>query len=187
MLPIIETERLILRLIDDEDIHDFYEFAKLPDVAHLAGWRPHVNEKETKIVIRMSRDKIRFGQLGNFAIILKETGKMIGTIELHSYTKDYKAELGFCLNPKYWNQGYITEAAKAVVVWGFDEVHLKRIEAHTFLDNLSSQKVLEKLNFTFEGIKKKGYQAHDGKIYDVKAYGITDYDFYNLVRKNGIK
>lgn len=187
MLPKIETERLILRLIEDKDIHDFYEFARLPNIGPLAGWKPHVNEKETKIMIKMFRDKIRFGQLGVFAIVLKETNKMIGTIELHSYIKDHKAELGFCLNPEYWNQGYATEAAKTIIVWGFDVLNLKRIEAYTYLENEASQKVLEKANLIFEGIKRKGYLAYDGSIHDVKVYSITNEDFYNLVRKNGIK
>ena len=83
-IPTIETKRLILREIMLEDCHDMFEYAKLPYIGPVAGWETHRSINETKTVIQMFRDKKKYGQLGVFAIVWKETNKMIGTLELHT-------------------------------------------------------------------------------------------------------
>ena len=91
--PILETKRLVLRELKPLDAKDMFEYAHLPEIGPMAGWEPHPNIAHTKSVIQMYHDKKKFGQLGVFAILLKENRKMIGTVELHSYIKGFKAEL----------------------------------------------------------------------------------------------
>ena len=57
-----------------------------------------------------------------------ENNKMIGTVELHTYTPSFKAELGYTVSPYYWGFGYAVEASKEVIKYGFEELNLKRIE-----------------------------------------------------------
>lgn len=182
-LPIIETQRLILRQIKDSDAADFYEFAKNPIVGENAGWSFHQSIAESKAIIRLFNDKKHFGQLGVYAIVLKANQKMIGTIELHTYVKGHKAELGYALNPKYWGNGYTVEASKFLVAYGFDVLRLKRIECYTFVENERSKRVCEKLGFTHEGIRKKAYQLYDGSIHDEACYAIIDDEYYNRIRE----
>ncbi|HNZ50330.1 MAG TPA: GNAT family N-acetyltransferase, partial [Bacilli bacterium] len=104
-LPVLTTSRLILREISDNDYLDMFEYAKIPYVGPAAGWQPHKSVAETKAVIKMFQGKRKYGQLGVFAIVLKSTNKMIGTIELHTYTMKHKAELGYTLSPSFWGQG----------------------------------------------------------------------------------
>jgi len=183
-LPVLETNRLILREIEEKDIYDMFEYASLPYVGPVAGWEPHPSLSYTKSIIKMFRNKYQYGQLGVFAIVLKETGKMIGTTELHTYIKNHKAELGYTVNPLYWGNGYAYEASKAMIAWGFDHLELKRIECSAFVSNNQSNRVCEKLDLEYEGIRKKGYMLYDGSIHDIVCYSITDDEFYNRIRKN---
>lgn len=176
-MPEIETNRLILREISERDIYDMYEYARLPFIGPVAGWEPHDSLAYTKNVINTYRKKTQYGQLGVFAVILKENRKMIGTCELHSYFKDFKAELGYTINPLYWGNGFALEASRALLCWGFDVLNLKRIECCSFVDNEKSNRVCEKLGLTYEGIRKKAYQLYDGNVYDLRCYSITDDEF----------
>lgn len=181
-LPIIETDRLILRQIEDIDAYDMFQYASIPYVGPNAGWQPHRNINETKAVIKIFNSK-KNDQLGVFAVVLKESNKMIGTLELHSYVKDFKAELGYTINPDYWGKGYATEGSKAIIAWGFDELNLKRIECTCFTSNLQSQRVCEKLGLEFECVKKKGYKLYNGYIGDLSCYSIIDEDFYERIKE----
>lgn len=177
-LPIIETSRLLIREISMSDVNDMFEYAKMPIVGPVAGWEPHRHINDTKNIIQMFRDKKKYGQLGVFAIILKEEYKMIGTVELHTYIRGYKAELGYTISPYYWGRGYAAEASLAVLKWGFTNLMLKRIECTTFVSNAQSKRVCEKLGFVYEGIRKNGYMLYDGTIHDVYAYAFTDDEYF---------
>lgn len=181
-LPLFETERLILREINLDDCFDMYEYAKLPYIGPNAGWEPHTSISYTKEVIKTFNKKPQYGQLGVFAIVLKENNKMIGTCELHSYFKDFKAELGYTINPLYWNQGFATEASIPLLYWGFNDLNLKRIECFSFTDNLASRKVAEHLGFKFEGIRRKGYKLYNGFIGDLYCTSMTNDDFKELYK-----
>ncbi|MDD3170900.1 MAG: GNAT family protein [Bacilli bacterium] len=183
-LPVLETERLILREIEDIDCFDMYEYACLPNVGPSAGWEPHPNLTHTRNIIKLFKGKIDYGQLGVFAIVLKETKKMIGTIELHTYVKNFKAELGYTISPHFWGHGFAVEASKALIAWGFDFLHLKRIECIIFSENMQSKRVCEKIGLTYEGQKKKGYMLYDGSVGDVRCYSIIDDEFYERIREH---
>lgn len=182
-LDTLETRRLILREISIDDAEDMYEFARLPSVGPNAGWEPHYSLSETKAIIKQMIGKKRFAQPGTYAVILKEENKMIGTAELHTYTRNHKAELGYTISPYYKNNGYATEAAKVVIKWGFEVLRLKRIECTTFPKNISSIRVCEKLGLRYEGLRKKGYLLYDGSIHDLECYALTDDEYFNRILK----
>ena len=187
IVPYMETKRLILREILERDFVDMYEYAHLPNVGYYAGWAPHRRLGDTKTIIKLFRAKESIGQLGTVAIVLKDTNKMIGTAELHTYVPDFKAELGYTINPEYWGNGYAVEASIKVLEWGFKLLNLKRIECSTYVDNIQSQRVCEKLHLTYEGIRRKGYQLYDGSIHDLKCYAITDDEYFSEEYQNFIK
>lgn len=176
LLPNLGTKRLLLRPLSLDDIDDAFEYAKSPLVGPNAGWRPHVSKSETEAFIKYSIKKREFGQPGIYAIILKENGKMIGTIEIHSY-KQFKGEIGFVLNPDYWGKGIIVEASKAVIVYGFEILRLRRLQYGHFLFNERSKRVCEKLGFTKEGILRNIVKGHDGKIINEVIASITSEDY----------
>ena len=182
-LPIIYTDRLILRPLSLDDANDMFEYAKLPNVGPNAGWEPHRSVYETTAVIYNLIANKPHDQLGNWAIVDRTNNKMIGTIELHHYFPNFKAELGYSLNPKYWGQGIVTEAAFAVLDYGFNKLELKRIEAGTFIDNFQSQRICEKIGMKKEGVARNGYIRYDGVIFDKVMFGITNDEFEEHLRK----
>lgn len=181
-LPVLETDRLILREINAYDANDMYEYARLPYIGPEAGWEPHSSLNYTREVIDSYRKKPLYGQLSVFAIILKENMKMIGTAELHTFTPNFKAELGYTINPEYWGNGYALEATKELIEWGFIDLKLKRIECCAFVENNRSTRVCEKLGLTYEGIRRKAYQLYNGYIGDLKCYAIIDDEFYERIK-----
>lgn len=177
-LPTLKTKRLIIRPISIIDAEDMFEYAKTNLVGPDAGWAPHRSLNDTYNIISAMMQIKHPTELGNWAIVLKESGKMIGTIELYNHLPNFKAELGYALNPKFWGQGIIVEAAKEVIEFGFSILNLKRIHIGVFLTNNQSQRVAEKLGFIKEGILKNGYLRYDGKIFDELIYGLTDKEYY---------
>jgi len=175
-LPIMETERLILRPISLIDVDDAFEYAKDDRVGPSAGWKPHILKRESEEFIKYAIKKRELGQPGIYSIILKENNKMIGTIEIHSY-HEYKAEIGFVLHPNYWGKGIIVEAAKHVIVYGFEVLNLKRLQYGYFLTNSQSKRVCEKLDFTFEGVMRNKYKKYDGVIIDEAVASMTIEDY----------
>lgn len=179
-LPILYTQRLMIRPISVLDADDMFEYAKTPFVGPTAGWPPHQSLADTINIIKaMTIIKTPY-ELGTWAIVLRQNDKMIGTIELYNHFQHFKAELGYSINPYYWGNGFATEAAREVITYGFEFLDLKRIEVGTFVDNYSSQKVCEKLGFIKEGVARSGYIRYDGKIFDKIIYGMTKEEFEEL-------
>ena len=176
ILPYMETKRLILREIKRSDTPDIYEYAKRPHVGPMAGWEPHKSIDDTYRFVDYVIKKRDLGQPGVFAIVVKGANKVIGTIEVHSY-RGFKGEIGFVLNDEYWNKGYITEAAKAVIVYAMEILELRRLAYCHFPHNIASKRVCEKLGFTYEGVLRNKFLLYDGTLIDDVTYSITLTDY----------
>ena len=180
-LPILRTERLILREISILDAEDMFEYATDPAIGPMAGWIPHQTIEDSIRVISLFHETKKRGEPGVYAIVEKNTQKMIGTIELFNYVPNYKAELGYALSQKYWGKGLVPEAARAVLSFGFNQLRLKRIEVSAFTNNYQSIRVIEKLGFLREGIARNGYLRYDGRLFNKVIYGMTDKDYYHNI------
>lgn len=178
-IPILYTERLMLRPLSVLDADDMFEYSRTPYVGPLAGWEPHGSVSETIMVIRNLITPRTPNDIGVWAIIDKSTSKMIGTIELYNHTPLHKAELGYALNPKYWGMGIVPEASMEVISYGFEFLSLKRIEVGIFVDNIQSKRVCEKCGFTYEGTARNGYVRYDGKVFDTAIYAMTKEDYFS--------
>lgn len=178
LLPTLETKRLLLRPLKMTDGPSIYRYAKDERVGPSAGWKPHRNIEETMKFIQYSIKKRDYGQPGIYAIVLKKTETVVGTIEVHSF-HEHKGEIGFVLSPDYWNQGIITEAAKAVIIYAFEVLKLDRLQYGYFLFNNASKRVCEKLGFQFEGILRKKFKLWNGDVIDEAISSITRDDYEN--------
>ena len=167
---VIETERLILRLFEATDLDDFYAYAKVPGVGERAGWPHHKNKEDTQQVLSAfmkHRDVL--------AIMHKATRKVIGSIGLHvdeQLLKDRSAKLGYVLAKPYWGQGYMSEAAKALLDYIFEENLFETIEVAHFIENDASKRIIEKLGFKFE---KEGTYSSEAlnKTFHSRFYRLT--------------
>jgi RimJ/RimL family protein N-acetyltransferase len=176
ILPIIQTKRLLLRPIKVTDKEAVFSYAKDPKVGPLAGWEPHQSIDDSLKFIEYAIRKREYGQPGVYAMVLKETNEMVGSIEIHSYQVT-KAAIGFVLHPNYWNQGFVTEAAKALIIYAMEVLGLRRLEYCHFPHNHASKRVCEKLGFTYEGVLRNKYLMYDGSVLDDVVYSITSEDY----------
>ena len=151
----IETERLILRTFREEDAADLYEYLKEPMVHCFACMKVASVEEAKSAALERAKDKEYY-----FAIVLKETGKVIGEIDAMPETPapdDKNAVLDtfspcWMLHPDYHGKGYAFEAAKAFFDYLFYCKGARRIYAFTEDYNLSSQKLCQKLGMRQEGL-----------------------------------
>jgi ribosomal-protein-alanine N-acetyltransferase len=107
-----------------------------------------------------------------WGIELREQPGLIGTIGYHEIDEAARrAEIGYDLAQSYWRQGYMLEAARAVIDYGFSTAQLNRIEATANPDNLASTALLLKLGFSAEGIQRKRHYFR-GQLNDACGFGL---------------
>ena len=171
-LPVLETERLILRKLTMKDAEDVFEYASNPEVSKYVGWEYHKSIEDSKSFIRLMLKKYRKRKISAWCIVLKENDKLIGTCGFISYIRNHeRAQIGFSLSWKYWNKGLMTEAIKEVIRFGFEVLMLNRIESICLLENSASERTMQKAGMEYEGILRK-YLYTKGKYHDVKMYAI---------------
>lgn len=163
----IETERLILRPMTEEDIEYSYQMNLDAEVSKYTHDGGVVSREEVARRIRehVMGDYAKHGY-GRLAVIHKADNTFIGFAGL-KYLEDYKeVDLGYRFMQKYWGKGIATEAGRACLEFGFKTLGLQRIIALTIPENAGSVGVLKKLNFQFEkevledGIKAHKYAIH---------------------------
>jgi RimJ/RimL family protein N-acetyltransferase len=171
-VPRIETERLFLRLFELSDARRVRELACDKEIADTTTNIPHPYEKGmAEEWISTHRIKFESGECAHFGVILKSSMELIGAIGLVIDKGFNRAELGYWIGKEYWDQGYCTEAARAVLEYGFNQLLLHKITASHFSRNPSSGKVLSKIGMEKEGFLKK-HLAKNGEYEDLVVYGI---------------
>ena len=176
-LPILETERLLLRKIRASDARDFYEYASDAEVSKHSTWSAHQSLADTRLFISSILNHYEAQHVAPWGIEHKADRKLIGTCGFASWiTYHHRAEIGYALARSYWSQGHMTEAVRAVLRYGFDEMQLNRIEARCKLENIGSARVLEKVGMTCEGILRQ-HMFIKGHYHDLKLYAILRVNF----------
>jgi len=102
-------------------------------------------------------------------------GEFAGSVGLHPQKDVYRksAELGYYVAEKYWNKGIASKSVGLIVKFGFESLHLTRIYAGVFQNNIASMRILEKNGFVLEGIKRKAIFKNN-KILDEHFYAIIN-------------
>ncbi len=178
----LHTERLILRPFTLDDAPDVKRFAGDRDVASTTCAIPHPYEDGmAEEWISTHQPAFEKGSGINLAITLKDTEKteetiLIGAIGIGIDQTEKIGELGYWVGKPYWNSGYCTEAAKALVTYAFDVLGLTSIHAFYFQRNPASGRVLKKIGMQFEEDFPKGVEKW-GKLEDLVKYSIQNQNF----------
>lgn len=168
--PRIETERLILSQLEEKDIPFIVEYLQHKIYSDFTSNIPYpYTEEHAKFWLKMSQEAFENNTGYTFAIRNKEN-RIIGAIGLHD-REDDKAELGYWLAMSYWNKGYVTEAAKAIIGFGFDELNFNKIYATYFLHNPASGRIMEKAGMKEEALLKQ-HLKKEGNYLDIQMYSI---------------
>lgn len=175
--PKIDTERLTLRKLTLDDVNDIYEYASNDEVSEFLPWETHKTIEDTLEFINLVEEehkKFNFIVLG---IEIKEKKKLIGTIALRNWDKaDRCIDLGYVISKNYWNKGITTEAVKAVIEFGFEQLNANRIEAHCDEDNIASYRVMEKAGMKYEGTLRKKILIKN-KFVSMRFYSIIKEEY----------
>ncbi|WP_282049370.1 GNAT family N-acetyltransferase [Maribacter aquivivus] len=177
----IQTDRLMLRLIEWADVEVIHRLHSLPETDEFNTLGIPENLQETHEVITPWIEANNVAEIRSytFAIQHKNKGEFIGLFGLRLGPKKYnRAEVWYKLHLDYWNKGYATEALKAVLKYGFDVLKLHRIEAGCAVDNIGSAKVMEKVGMLKEGRKRKILPLQSGWS-DSFEYAIVEGDVRN--------
>lgn len=171
-IPRIETQRLILRPFLPEDAEVVQILAGHEEIARntLAMPFPYLDGMAEAWIATHAHDYID-GKSVIWAITLKDTDLLIGAIGLSLQIQFLLAELGYWVGLEYWNQGYCTEAVKAVIDYGLNTMNLHKITASHFGNNPSSGKVMQKAGMEYEGTLKS-HMLHWNEYKDLIFYGI---------------
>jgi [ribosomal protein S5]-alanine N-acetyltransferase len=177
-LPAIETERLLLRKITLSDASDMFEYGCDPAVSKYTTWSTHTSIEDTKYFIKTLLKMYKKRELVDWGIVHKAENKFIGTCGYVAWSMtNSRAEMGYALGSKYWNQGYMSEAVNAMMEFGFREMQLNRIEGKCKADNIASARVMEKVGMKLEGILRQQIFVK-GEYWDLKMYSILREDFF---------
>ncbi|MCC8182042.1 MAG: GNAT family N-acetyltransferase [Clostridiales bacterium] len=144
----LETPRLLLRYWEESDAPALFRCASDPEIGRWTGFPPHTGVADSRDTIR----RVLCGPLC-FAVVPRETDEPVGCIELmpcsdaRSVPSLRDAELGYWVGVPFWGRGYITEAAEALLEYGFGHKGLKTVWCGYFEGNERSRRVQEKLGF----------------------------------------
>ncbi len=175
MIPTLFTKRLILRPYILSDAERVETLASDRQVAEMTAAIPHPYP-EGLAVTWISRHEEKAAEKGSytFAVVLKSTEELVGTLTFRIDQEDHKAELGYWFGVPYWGNGYCTEAAERMVEYGFEEAGLNKVWAAAMTKNAASIKVIQKLGFEHEGTFKQ----------DAFKFGVYEnMEYYGLLKE----
>ncbi len=178
----INTPRLRLRPLTLEDATTIQQLADRREIAAMTRSIPHpyplaqVQTWLAKVVADAAEGKVAV-----FGLVLEKSAQLIGAIGLSSIDADHRcAEMGFWVGVDWWGQGYATEAARAMVGYGFERLGLNRIYAHHMTKNPASGRVLEKIGMKREGLLRQAVCKWDN-FEDVVLHAILRQDWASPV------
>ena len=175
--PSLKTPRLILNQFTLDDATEVNTICSNKVIADTTAHIPHPYSKEVAIEWIQAHD-IRYKEGGFvvYAIRLRHSDNLIGAISLIIDQTSNHAELSYWIRQESWNKGYCTEAAQAIIQFGFENLNLNKIYAEHMVRNVASGKVLEKLGLKKEGHLKQHFKKW-GVYEDVAVYGLCRCDY----------
>jgi RimJ/RimL family protein N-acetyltransferase len=172
---LLETARLALRELGDDDFDAVHAYASDPEVVQYMTWGPNSIQDTWDFLERAQAQAAAEPRL-DYAVAVARTDsrRVIGCVGLHLPTAEsHQAMLGYCYRREAWGQGYATEAGSAMVDFGFDVLGLHRIWAGCDADNAGSIRVLEKLGMSLEGRHRHDVRVR-GTYRDSLVFGLLE-------------
>jgi ribosomal-protein-alanine N-acetyltransferase len=175
---VLEGERILLRPVGLADAANMFEYAS--------------DEGTTRFVFETHRDLAMTEEAianyfmaapaGKYALVVKDTKKMIGTIDIRPNLADRIAELGYTLNKDYRGNGYMTEAGKLITALAFDVLELEKVFAMHDILNPASGEVMKRIGMQPEGILRR-HKIFKGRSCDMAYYGILKEEYFRQAKE----
>ena len=182
-LPVITTERIVLRWISEDDIDGLYEVFSDPQVMRYWSTVPLPNREAAAALQREIAAGNENNSMFKWGLALRESNSVIGTTTLFNLNLDNgRAEIGYAMGSAHWGKGYMNEALRALVGHAFDVMNLRRLEADVDPRNGASIRTLERLGFQREGFLRERWHVN-GEIQDAIFYGLLRREWESLPQK----
>jgi RimJ/RimL family protein N-acetyltransferase len=175
----LHTERLLLREFVAADWPAVLAYQRDPRYLQYYLWidrTPDDAQRFVQMFLEQQAEQPR--RKFQLAVVLKANGQLIGNCGIRQTSADAReADIGYELSPDHWGHSYATEAARAIVRFGFAELRVHRIWAWCIADNVASAHVLEKLGLKLEGrLREKEY--FKGRWWDTLMYGMLESEWH---------
>ncbi len=169
----IETQRLRIRPFQPNHWQAVYDYTSDPAVMMYIPEGPFTPEQAKAFVAENMGDQARF-----FAVLLKTEDMLVGHMEFHPWFASQTYEIGWVINGAYQGHGYATEAAMALLQYGFEKLQLHRIIATCQPENLASWRVMEKLGMRREAHFRKCIRRPDDRWWDEYFYALLEEEWF---------
>ncbi len=168
--PELSTARTRLRRVRWEDADALFAYGSDPEVSRFVGWDTYQSLSDAEAYISTTLEKYEREHLADWGIEHRRDRIFIGTVGfLWWETNEAAAEIGYVMAKPYWGKGIMTEVVQEVMRFGWDVMGLNRIQAHTEVENVGSQRVLEKCGMRYEGRLRERVHSVDGFV-DLLVY-----------------
>ena len=180
----IKTERLILRKFTVDDAQAMFEnWANDERVTRYLTWCPHESSKFTRQLLESWC--AAYNNLNTYNWVMEYEGIPIGNISVVRLNERSEyAELGYCIGHDYWNKGFMSESARAVIDYLFAEIGVNRVGISHAVKNPASGRVAQKCGLTFEGTKREYFKTTSGEFLDISDYGILRSEWSEMRKQN---
>ncbi|MGF7047564.1 ribosomal-protein-alanine N-acetyltransferase [Paenibacillus sp. DS2015] len=168
----MESDRIILRPCSIDDAEDLYEFTSDEETTRFI-YEPYKDVDQAK---RVLANYYLEEPIGKYALVLKETNKMIGVVEFRVHEETKGGELGYTLSRHYWGNGYMTEAGKLILELAFNVLGVERVFAATDIRNTASAKLMSRLGMKHEGTLRRNHMIK-GELTDSFHYSILKEEY----------
>ncbi|QMS84731.1 GNAT family N-acetyltransferase [Candidatus Xianfuyuplasma coldseepsis] len=172
----IETKRLYIVPSTMKDTADILKILSDEETMKFFVEGTYVQEQVEGILMKNEQ------KVEHYSIVLKETNKVIGKISFHPWFMKRTYEMGWIMNKDFTNQGYMSEATKAVLKYGFDTLKLHRIIATCQPENIPSKRLCEKLGMRLEGTFRQCIYVKDNEWWDELFYAILSDEYKKEMR-----
>ncbi len=174
----LQSERLLLRKLTGQDVTDIFEIYSDPDVMMYFDDRYAFTAlAEAEQMISGYNQAIHDMNGMRWGIVLKESGKLIGTCGFHAISDYHKRiEVGYDLNRNFWGNGFMSEALSLIIDHAYNHSEVNRIEAYVETPNKASRSLLEKLGFRMEGILRE-HEMCRGNLIDIQILSLLRKDW----------
>jgi len=170
--PSLETARLILRAHVPEDLDAVQSWSGNPANTRYMAWGPNTREQSREFLASTKPGK-------HFAVVLKETGVIIGSCGIFPDDANDTGEIGWILHIDHWKRGYGTEFAEELIRYGFEDLKLRRICAPCAAVNYGSYRVMERNGMRREALHLKAFWARvDKEWIDRAEYAILAEEYF---------
>lgn len=179
--PILKTERLNLVEIQQKHLKDLFLLFGDDKVTKYYNIKTFQEPEDGQIYLDWFQKRFKEQAGIRWGIQLKGEERIIGTIGYNNFAENHRADLGYDLQSAYWNKGYMTEAAKAVIGFGFINLYINRIEADVMIGNIQSENLLSKLDFKNEG-RLRDWMYWDNRHFDMTMFSLLKREWLSMNR-----